>query len=87
MGMAAVITAIVVLVVAALLIVRHLTARIRELERDRDNAWHWAQWYKVLAWRWHDRATIARGLEPYWDWAEDGAYPALAERQEGELHQ
>ena len=77
------ITTIVVLVVAALLIVRHLTARIARLERDLADAWRWAGFYKVLAWRWHDRATIARNLEPYWDWAEDGAYPALAERQEG----
>ena len=58
--------------------------RIAKLERDLDDAWWWAQWYRVLAWRWHDRATIASGLEPYWDWAEEGAYPVADGRQEGE---
>lgn len=78
------IAAFVILLIAYMLLARHFTRRIARLERDRDDAWYWARFYKVLAWRWHDRATIARNLEPYWDWAEDGAYPALVERQEGE---
>lgn len=71
------ITVLAVLIVAGVLVVSRLLRRLRCLERELAEAWYWAQFYKVLAWRWHDRSTIAAGLEPYWDWAEDGAYPAL----------